>query len=226
MCIFQLELPLEALFTDQFSKKLEATAKERACEYQNNAPFPNICLDNFLPESVAEAVLHEFPKPKQLGWKEFKDGNQVKLAFDSAEKLPPTIRDVLYFLNGKPMVEFLEVLTGISGIIPDPYFRGGGLHQILPGGHLEVHADFNRHEKLRLDRRLNLLLYLNKDWKEEYGGHFELWNKEMTVPVRKILPLFNRCAIFSTTDTSFHGHPQPLACPPGQSEDVPSPVEG
>ena len=68
------------------------------------------------------------------------------------------------------MIQFLETLTGIDGVIPDPYFVGGGLHQIKPGGHLEVHADFNRHTKLKLDRRINLLLYLNKDWKDEYGG--------------------------------------------------------
>jgi Rps23 Pro-64 3,4-dihydroxylase Tpa1-like proline 4-hydroxylase len=91
------------------------------------------------------------------------------------------------------------------------------LHQIKRGGYLEVHADFNRHSKLKLDRRLNLLLYLNQDWRDEYGGHFELWNADMTRPVRKILPLFNRCAVFSTTSTSYHGHPTPLACPAGRT---------
>jgi len=115
------------------------------------------------------------------------------------------------------MLQFLETLTGIKGIVPDPYFVGGGLHQIKPGGKLGVHADFNHHEKLNLDRRINVLIYLNKDWKEEYGGHFELWNKEMTAAEQKILPLFNRCAIFSTTSTSFHGHPTPLSCPPDRT---------
>jgi Rps23 Pro-64 3,4-dihydroxylase Tpa1-like proline 4-hydroxylase len=98
-------------------------------------------------------------------------------------------------------------------LLPDPYYTGGGLHQIRPGGLLEVHADFSYHTKLRLDRRINVLIYLNKDWKEEYGGHFELWDREVTRAVKKILPIFNRCAIFSTTSTSFHGHPLPLACP-------------
>jgi Rps23 Pro-64 3,4-dihydroxylase Tpa1-like proline 4-hydroxylase len=115
------------------------------------------------------------------------------------------------------MLGFLQELTGIEGLIPDPYFIGGGLHQIMPGGFLEVHADFNRHTKLKLDRRLNVLLYLNHDWKEEYGGHFELWNKDMSAMVHKILPLFNRMAMFSTTSTSFHGNPTPVACPPGGS---------
>ncbi len=133
------------------------------------------------------------------------------------EKLPAADRDVLYFLNSRPMLQFLETLTGIKGILPDPYFSGGGLHQIKPGGKLGVHADFNHHDKLNLDRRINVLIYLNKDWKEEYGGHFELWNKDMTAAEVKILPLFNRCAIFSTTSTSYHGHPTPLSCPPDRT---------
>jgi hypothetical protein len=83
------------------------------------------------------------------------------------------------------MLNFLEILTGIKASFPIPYYAGGGLHQIKPGGNLEVHADFNYHPKLKLDRRINVLVYLNKDWKEEYGGHFELWNKEMTAAERE-----------------------------------------
>ena len=207
----------QTLFNGDFLTRLTRLGAEKAPDYQNNTPFPNICLDNFLPKNVAEAVLADFPEPKELRWSEFADKLQVKLAFDQAEKLPASIREVLYFFNSRPMLEFLETLTGIHSIIPDPYFLGGGLHQIKRGGYLEIHADFNRHNKLKLDRRLNLLLYLNQDWEEEYGGHFELWDEEMTHAVHKILPIFNRCAIFSTTSTSYHGHPTPLACPPGRT---------
>jgi Rps23 Pro-64 3,4-dihydroxylase Tpa1-like proline 4-hydroxylase len=208
---------MSELLSDAFSKQLKQLAKAKAHEYRTNTPFPNIYFDEFLPVSAAEAVIRDFPEPKQLRWDEFNDKNQVKLAFDAAERLPPTIREVLYFFNSRPMLEFLEELTGIQSLIPDPYFVGGGLHQIKPGGFLEVHADFNRHTKLKLDRRLNVLLYLNQDWKEEYGGHFELWNKDMSASVRKILPVFNRCALFSTTSTSYHGHPTPLKCPPNRT---------
>src|ERR1700733_5224249 len=181
---------MEELLSEIFVARLKRLAKERAEEYQSTTSYPNMYFDDFLPQDVAESVLRDFPEPKQLKWSEFSDQNQVKLAFDAAEKLPPSIREVLYFFNSRPMLEFLENLTGIRGLIPDPYFVGGGLHQIKPGGFLEVHADFNRHTKLKLDRRLNVLLYLNKDWPEEYGGHFELWNQDMSASVRKILPLF------------------------------------
>jgi Rps23 Pro-64 3,4-dihydroxylase Tpa1-like proline 4-hydroxylase len=115
------------------------------------------------------------------------------------------------------MLQFLETLTGIEGLVPDPAFVGGGLHQIRPGGLVEVHADFSFHHALRLDRRINVLIYLNKDWRDEYGGHFELWDAEVTRAQKRILPLFNRCVIFSTTSKSFHGHPAPLSCPPGRN---------
>jgi len=208
---------MKELLSDEFSEKLMTLAKEKAEEYKNNKPYPHIYFDDFLPVAAAEAALSAFPEPKQLTWNQFDNPNEKKLAFATVEKLPEGDRDVLYFLNSRPMIQFLETLTGIKGIIPDPYFEGGGLHQIKPGGKLGVHADFNKHVKLNLDRRINVLVYLNKDWKEEYGGHFELWNRDVTAAEAKILPLFNRCAIFSTTSWSFHGHPTPLACPPDRT---------
>lgn len=102
----------------------------------------------------------------------------------------------MHFLNSEPFLEFLQILTGIKEpLIGDPYFIGGGQHEIKKGGLLKVPADFNKHQKLDLDRRINLLVYLNKEWKEEYGGNFELWNKDMS-KCKKNLPLFNRIAIF------------------------------
>ena len=210
----QLLSGTEELFSEAFSKKLESLARENAATYMGGKPFPHIYFDDFLPAGAAEAALRDFPEPKQLDWAEFNRPKERKLAFDAVEKLPRSVREVMYFLNSRPMIQFLETLTGIDGVIPDPYYAGGGLHQIKPGGNLEVHVDFNRHSKLKLDRRINLLIYLNKNWKEEYGGHFELWNRDMSAAEQKILPVFNRCAIFSTTEFSYHGHPTPLACPP------------
>lgn len=208
---------MKELLSDEFSSKLERLANEKAEEYKNNKPFPYIYFDDFLPLEAAEAALRDFPEPKELSWNQFNNPNERKLFFNVVEKLPAADRDVLYFLNSRPMLQFLETLTGIEGLIPDPYFGGGGLHQIKPGGKLGVHADFNHHPKLNLDRRINVLIYLNKEWKEEYGGHFELWDREMTAAQQKILPLFNRCAIFNTTSWSYHGHPTPLSCPPDRT---------
>jgi Rps23 Pro-64 3,4-dihydroxylase Tpa1-like proline 4-hydroxylase len=124
---------------------------------------------------------------------------------------------VLRELNGQVFVEYLEALTGIAGLIPDPHYRGAGLHQILPGGLLKIHADFDSQTHLALHRRINVLLYLNRDWDETYGGDLELWDTAMTHAVVRVAPVANRLLVFETAGRHYHGHPEPLACPPGRS---------
>jgi hypothetical protein len=124
---------------------------------------------------------------------------------------------LLYHLNSITFLSFLSEVTGIPNLLPDPCFDGGGLHQIVPGGKLAIHADFNKHRRYGLDRRLNLLLYLNKDWREEYGGHLELWNRDMSQCEARVLPVFNRVMVFTTTEFTYHGHPDPLRCPEGMT---------
>lgn len=185
--------------------------------YQQARPFPHAVIDRLFPEEVLAGVLAEFPEPGQIPWVEFDNATERKLGYHYKTELGPNLRQFLYVMNSAPILEFLEALTGIEGLIPDPYYGGAGPHQILPGGFLKVHADFNWHPKLQLDRRLNLLVYLNHDWREEYGGHLELWDRTVTRCEARVLPVFNRTVVFSTTDFSFHGHPEPLACPEGRS---------
>ena len=172
-------------------------------------------MDEFLPEHVLDEVLAEFPSPKGAEWFAFDSPTERKLATKDDSTMGPATRHLLAQLNSAAFIDFLERLTGIEGLVPDPHFIGGGLHQIEPGGHLKVHADFNRHPHTQLERRLNVLIYLNRDWKDEYGGAFELWDEDMTAAETKVMPYFNRCVVFSTTSTSFHGHPEPLNCPEG-----------
>jgi len=181
--------------------------------YSQAKPFPHIVFDDFFDAEVVEKVLDEFPRINDIKWLQYFDTHQKKFANENEENIGLFTRHVLHSLNSSIFLKFLEELTGIKDLIADPHFRGGGLHYIRPGGKLGIHADFNKHQKYNLDRRLNLLLYLNKDWREDYGGHLELWDKEMQTCVQRILPVFNRVAIFTTTDLSFHGHPDPLNCP-------------
>ena len=192
---------------------LEQLAKQYQQEYSQAKPFPHVVIDDFLPPSILNLVLKEFPDAQKIDWKKFDNSAEKKLASTSELQMGESTRELLRELNSSTFVKFLEKLTGIDGIIPDPHFLGGGLHQIEKGGYLKLHVDFNRHKKTKLDRRLNLLIYLNNDWQEEYGGHFEMWNADMTKCEKKILPVFNRCVIFNTTDFSYHGHPEPLNCP-------------
>lgn len=185
--------------------------------YAQAEPFPHVVIDNFLPETVLDEILEEFPKPNEIAWQKFDKAFENKLGSTSELQMGEATRFLLYQLNSSIVIDFLGKLTGISELIPDPHFLGGGLHQIERGGFLKLHVDFNKHNKLLLDRRINLIIYLNKDWKEEYGGHFELWDRNLTRCEKKVLPLFNRCVIFNTTDYSYHGHPEPLTCPENRS---------
>ena len=194
-------------------EKMRSLLPEARKNYAQAEPFPHIYFDDFFDNNVVERLFEEFPGENDIDWIKYYDGHQKKLANENEQNIGLFSRYFLYSLNSSSFLKFLEELTGITNLISDPSFRGGGLHSIYRGGELGVHADFNKHERYGLDRRLNLLLYLNKEWCEEYGGHIELWDRKVKECVRSYLPKFNRVVIFTTTSASFHGHPEPLRCP-------------
>lgn len=209
--------PYIARSTEGIAMELNVDPAALRAQYQSASPFPHIVIDNLFPDGLLEAVLAGFPGPGDIPWQQFESATEKKLGWVHSAPLPRDLKDFLVEMNAPRVLQFLEALTGIEGLIPDPYYGGAGPHQIVRGGFLKVHADFNWHPLLKLDRRLNLLVYLNKDWEEQYGGHLELWDTAMTRAERKILPVFNRTVVFSTTDFSYHGHPHPLACPEGRT---------
>jgi hypothetical protein len=197
--------------------ELEQLAAARHGDYVSAQPFEHAVFDDFLPEGLLDRVLEEFPSPGDDAWTSYESENERKLASRGDSPIGEVTLQLLSELNAAAFVEFLERLTGIAGLVPDPHFEGGGLHQIVPGGHLGVHVDFNRHPRTGLERRLNVLLYLNRDWSEEYGGALELWSANPRRCEQRIVPTFNRLVVFSTTDRSYHGHPEPLSCPQGMT---------
>ncbi len=155
-------------------------AKEYSTKYKSAVPFPNISFDDFFHSDFLSEVLTEFPDLSKKDSINFNDAKQIKLAGKGEVDFGAQTKTLMHFLNSEPFLNFLQILTGIEEpLISDPCFFGGGQHEIKPGGLLKVYADFNKHPQLKLDRRINVLVYLNKDWKEEYGGNFELWDKNM-----------------------------------------------
>ncbi len=197
---------------------LHDVAGARCDAYRGARPFPHAVIDGLLPDAVLDALVAEFPEP-DAAWRQFDDRNQRKFGAGVVETdLGGLTRNVLAEFNSSAFIDFLHELTGIEEpLLSDPYYRGGGLHQIPPGGYLQVHADFNRHPQFRLDRRVNVLLYLNRDWNPDWGGQLELWDATMSRAEQRIDPAFNRMVIFTITDTAFHGHPDPLRCPPDRA---------
>lgn len=190
-------------------------------QYLRAKPFPSIVIDDFFPRAVADQIHADFPKSDYAGFKQpdntFQKGKLSRAQDAYFEGLPLFIRHILNECNSLAFIDFMETLTGIQGLIPDPHFNGGAVHQILPGGKLAIHADFNKDRYRKLDRRVNVILYFNKDWRDEYGGHLELWDRKMSQCVRRIAPVLNRCVVFNTGSHTFHGHPDPLRCPDGMT---------
>lgn len=181
-------------------------------------PFPHIVLDNFLPRAIAQLALDHFPQGSLPSDRVFESGyaglhkRQILPADCDADA-----RALFHFFNSQPMLEFLEGLSAIEALIPDPYFNGGGFHETTRGGKLGVHADFRINDRLHLHRRMNVIVYLNEHWQDDYGGFLELWDRKMTRVCDSVAPIFNRCVIFNTDADSYHGHPDPLTCPDGMS---------
>lgn len=193
--------------------------------YKSAHPYPHVLIEDFLGEDVVQRVVEEFPAPEDdVSWRQLspqsKSGERWqynKLGLCSVNDMGPAARELIFEMNSSSFIRFLERLTGIGGLLPDPKLQGGGIHQVLPGGVLGVHADFTRHRHYQLDRRLNVLVYLNPVWQDEWGGHLELWTPDMQACGRRIRPLAGRCVVFSTSDKSFHGHPETVVCPTGQT---------
>ncbi|MGH9255242.1 MAG: 2OG-Fe(II) oxygenase [Vicinamibacterales bacterium] len=198
-------------------QRLAQLARERASTYRTADPFPHLVEDCLFDPSILERVVDEFEAMDRGGWHHSEAAHERKWSTEDARQLGPFTSALIAQLNAGPFVSVLEQLTGIGGLVSDPHLRGGGLHEIRQGGLLGVHADFNVHPRLKLYRRLNLLIYLNKDWQEGWGGALELWDRSGQRCVRAIQPLFNRAVLFDTSNFSYHGHPHPLACPPERS---------
>jgi Rps23 Pro-64 3,4-dihydroxylase Tpa1-like proline 4-hydroxylase len=198
-------------------KRLTKILKREGATYRTAEPFPHVVIDDFMEKGALRVVLEESSRIAPEHWKSRSRDTEIKSSLEDESSFGAFSWKLFQTLNSGHFLTFLERLTGIDGLIADPHLRGGGLHEIRRGGKLDVHADFNFHKRLKLYRRLNLLLYLNRGWAEEWGGHLELWDRGLTRCARRILPVFNRAVIFDTSNYSFHGHPTPLSCPDDRS---------
>jgi len=196
--------------------KLERRSDEFHAAYMAAEPYPHIVFDDFLERDAVAAAIAEFPPLDPAQWNNYLHANERKFSNTDPDTWGPTLQEILAVLNSPRFVAFVGELIGVQNLLPDPTLEGGGLHQSTTGGFLNVHADFTVHpHNRRLQRRANILLYLNPDWKPEYGGDLEIWSKDMTHCVEKVSPVANRVLIFSTEQDSFHGHPDPMTCPEG-----------
>lgn len=206
---------MEFIDYDRILREKEQIKKD----WNAKKPFRYLYLDNFFLPAKAEEVLAAYPEPWKGEWENTTYINQ-KNKFQMTKFEENSVLDRAFKeLNDPVFLKTMGEITGIENLIGDPELFGGGLHQSIAGAFLDVHIDYNIHPKTKQHRRLNILVYMNKDWKDEYEGHLELWDmcdgkKER---IERIAPLFNRMAMFETNQISYHGHPHPLRTPKGVS---------
>ena len=195
----------------------QAAAEMARADFAAADPFPHCVVDGFLRPDAAAAVEREFDGTADA-WTYLHHVNEKKRILGDVDSMGPATRALVTELQSPAFVRALETLTGIAGLQPDPDLDGGGLAEMAPGGFLNVHRDFLAHTtRTQWSRQVNLLLFLNHDWPDEYGGDLELWDAGVTRCVRSILPVMNRCVIFVTGKTSFHGVPRGVHCPAGRA---------
>lgn len=201
-------------------KRLRSLALERRDAYAGARPYPHAVFDGLLGEPVARALACVFPGPDHPGFLRRDYAEQSarlgQLQRTGFEGVDGALRHLLAELSGMAFLDFLSALTGIEGLIPDPHFRGAGLSLTLPGGHLALHADFNRDRQRHLERKVTALYYLGSDWEPSWGGALELWDAQRTRCEASYLPVLDRLVVMAHGDAFWHGHPTPLACPEGR----------
>lgn len=186
-------------------------------KFKSAQPFSYIVIDNFFTEEIAEQLYAEFPEYSSQMWHVYDNAIENKKTCNDWNKFPSTTYRVFSYLNSAEFVSKLSLIVD-GKLYSDPGLHGGGWHMHGRGGKLNVHLDYDIHPKLNLQRRLNLIVYMSKEWDSSWGGGLELWDhdSETNQPkscVAKIENKFNRAVLFDTTQNSWHGLPDELNCP-------------
>lgn len=175
-------------------------------------PFEHIVIDNFLEDSYAEKIAELFPKIDNT-WHEYKNPIEVKYAFDDINNLPFELKNYFYYLSTYEFSNIIKNITTINTLEYDEYLNGAGIHAHPRYGRLNIHLDYEKHPVSGKERRLNIILFMSKDWNINWNGANELWNNDVSKCISKTDIKFNRAILFKTNDISWHGLPDKLLCP-------------
>ena len=190
--------------------------------YGNEGPFDHVVIDDFFDEAFALALSNDFPDIDSDIWHGYDNPIEVKFTSNIWNYFPENTYKLFSYLNSSVFLDYLSanLLDGIK-LYADNGLNGGGWHVHKAGGKLNTHLDYSLHPKLQLQRKLNIIIYMNPDWREEWGGALGFWSNESSEAPGKLIKTvwskFNRAVIFDTTQNSWHGLPDPLICPPGQT---------
>lgn len=201
-------------------KHLQEQAEALSQAYNQAKPYPHVVLDNLFPPEILDRLVADFPKSKERDWLVWDTEHELKTTSKGIDGLSTFTQMFCLWLNSREVVKTIESIVGIDELVGDPLFHGAGLHEMYRDGWLGMHADYTRHFTLPLMRRINVLIYLNRDWDESWGGELALQNPNDDSSMVSYPPHFNRTIIFPTTSKTFHGVPNLLSCPLNRSRQL------
>lgn len=187
--------------------------KSKSEEFQNATPIRHLVLDGIIDQP--ELLSATFPDPQWPNWSPLSAEYEAKKYLcRELDVFPIELKNLIGELTSANFLKFLEDITGMYGLIPDPHLEGGGLHLSTEGGILAPHTDFHIYDRLNLYRQINLIVYLNHDWCVGDGGTLRLWDgrsRENPPKEVRIDPVLGRMIIFKTDDRSVHGFTDPVS---------------
>jgi len=183
----------------------------------NAKPYEHVIIPNFFSNNIATKIYNEFPNPldNNFDWKHYDNPLENKYTLNVWNNLP-IIKQIFDKLQSPEMVNTISHITDIKGLESDPHFHGAGIHAYPNRGKLDMHLDYSIHPITKKERRINLIIYMNPNWKQEYGGNLELWDDKLQSHTRIITPSWNTAILFRTNNMSYHGLPHPIQCPNGE----------
>jgi Rps23 Pro-64 3,4-dihydroxylase Tpa1-like proline 4-hydroxylase len=190
-----------------------------AMEYKRGTPYDHLVIENFLDEEFAEIITKEFPETDS-SWHVYDTPFEQKYLKSNINDATPNIKKLVDYLNSDKFAGVVSSITGITDLEPDPTLNAGGLHCYKRNGFIDIHLDYTIHPVTKKERRVSFMLYMSKNWKDEYGGNLQLWNENLTVKKELKTSLWNVGLFFKTSENTYHGLPDKITCPENMSRNV------
>lgn len=186
--------------------------KDYAVDYQQGTPIPWLYFDDFLPDDLLKKIQEEISNIPRHLFNKFTRNDSFMLECNNLKYAPYT-RELTINFNSSEFITWIENITGLQKLIPDPHLIGAGIMECHTGHSLQLHTDYNWNEQLHLNRAINMILYLSDDWNPDWGGNLEFWDFECKTILHKVEPRANRLIIWNYNEQLVHGHPTPMSCP-------------
>ena len=197
----------------QALERLQNDSESLQKTYLQARPYPHLVIDDLFNPALLERLIAEFPTAKNRDWLVWDTNHELKTTSRGIDGLSTFTQMFCLWLNSREVINAIESIVGMKNLVGDPLFHGAGLHEMYRDGWLEMHADYTRHFTLPLVRRFNILIYLNQDWDDSWGGELVLQDSKNKSDRASYAPYFNRTIIFPTNAQTFHGVPNAVSCP-------------